>query len=83
MKGKKGKLLLGLGALGALGMGTAAYAGQGDDTVSKSEVEQIAEEINVIPEEERNMFNQTVKKFQEFLEGIGNNEKKRRKTSRH
>ena len=76
MKGKKGKLLLGLGALGALGMGTAAYAGQGDDTVSKSEVEQIAE-VTGIPEEERNMFNETVRKFQEFLEGLGQQKKKK------
>ena len=76
MKGKKGKLLLGLGALGALGMGTAAYAGQGDDTVSKSEVEQIAE-VTGIPEEERNMFNETVRKFQEFLEGLGRQKKKK------
>ena len=76
MKGKKGKLLLGLGALGALGMGTAAYAGQGDDTVSKSEVEQITE-VAGIPEEERNMFNETVRKFQEFLEGLGRQKKKK------
>ena len=76
MKGKKGKLLLGLGALGALGMGTAAYAGQGDDTVSKSEVEQITE-VTGIPEEERNMFNETVRKFQEFLEGLGRQKKKK------
>lgn len=76
MKGKKGKLLLGLGALGALGMGTAAYAGQGDDTVTKSEVEQIAE-VTGIPEEETNMFNETVRKFQEFLEGLGRQKKKK------
>ena len=76
MKGKKGKLLLGLGALGTLGMGTAAYAGQGDDTVSKSEVQQIAE-VTGIPEEEKNMFNETVRKFQEFLEGLGRQKKKK------
>ena len=78
MKGKKGKLLLGLGALGALGMGTAAYAGQGDDTVSKSEIEQITE-VSGIPEEESNMFNQTVKKFQEFLDNITGGDKKKKK----
>jgi len=78
MKGKKGKLLLGLGALGALGMGTAAMASDGGEgTVTKSEVEQIAE-VTGIPEDERNMFNETVRKFQEFLDGIGNNQKKKK-----
>tara|TARA_A100001035_G_scaffold43729_1_gene30757 strand:+ start:20781 stop:22535 length:1755 start_codon:yes stop_codon:yes gene_type:complete len=67
MKSKKGKLLLGLGAFGALaagGMAMAQPAAAGE--VDPSQIDAPPP----IPEKEVNLFNKTVKKFQDFLGGF-------------
>ena len=67
MKSKKGKLLLGLGAFGALSAGGMAHRA----TCSTGEVDPFQIDVPPpIPEKEVDLFNKTVKKFQDFLGGF-------------